>query len=65
MWEHSIKTLTYQRLNGDAARNVAPVVSRISRLDRMEGHAITADIRLEKHLPDEQFELLRENDQLQ
>ncbi|MGB5706359.1 MAG: histidinol dehydrogenase [Arenicellales bacterium] len=60
-----IKTLTYQRLTRDAARKVAPVASRISRLEGMEGHAMTGDIRLEKYFPDEQFELRGEIDQLQ
>ena len=30
---------------------------RISRLEGMEGHARTADIRLEKYFPDETFDL--------
>lgn len=60
-----IKTLTYQRLTRDAARNLAPVASRVSRLEGMEGHATTGDIRLEKYFPDKQFELRGEIDQLQ
>ena len=47
-----IKTLTYQRLSRAATETVAPVAARISRLEGMEGHARTADIRLEKYFPD-------------
>lgn len=60
-----IKTLTYQRLTRDAARNVAPVAARISRLEGMEGHAMTGDVRLEKYFPGQKFELRGEIDELQ
>jgi sulfopropanediol 3-dehydrogenase len=59
-----IKTLTYQRLTRDAARAVAPVAARISRLEGMEGHAMTGDVRLEKYFPDQSFELRGEIDEL-
>jgi sulfopropanediol 3-dehydrogenase len=36
---------------------VAPVAARISRLEGMEAHARTADIRLKKYFPTEQFDL--------
>ena len=52
-----IKTVTYQRLNRAASREVGQVASRISRLEGMEGHARTGDIRLKKYFPHEQFEL--------
>ncbi len=54
-----IKSLTYQRMTRDATRAVAPVAARISRLEGMEGHARTGDIRLEKYFPDDQFQLDR------
>ena len=41
----------------EANRDVAAVTARISRLEGMEGHARTGDIRLEKYFPGEQFEL--------
>lgn len=41
-----LKTVTWQRATGQAARPVAEVTARISRLDGMEAHARTADIRL-------------------
>jgi sulfopropanediol 3-dehydrogenase len=52
-----IKTVTYQRLNRTASREVGQVAARISRLEGMEGHARTGDIRLKKYFPQEQFEL--------
>jgi len=50
-----IKTLTYQRLTPDANRKIAAVASRISRVEGMEGHARSADIRLRKYFPEEEF----------
>jgi sulfopropanediol 3-dehydrogenase len=51
-----IKTLTYQRLTPDANRKIAALASRISRVEGMEGHARSADIRLRKYFPDEKFD---------
>lgn len=52
-----IKTVTWQRLDRTASREVGQVAARISRLEGMEGHARTGDIRLKKYFPSEQFEL--------
>jgi sulfopropanediol 3-dehydrogenase len=52
-----IKTATYQRLTRAASRKMGQVAARISRLEGMEGHARTGDIRLKKYFPEEQFEL--------
>ena len=52
-----IKTVTYQRLTRAASREVGQVAARISRLEGMEGHARTGDIRLKKYYPQEAFEL--------
>ncbi len=52
-----LKVLTYQRMTREGSRLVAPVAARISRLEGMEAHALTADIRLRKYFPTEQFEL--------
>lgn len=41
-----LKTVTWQRAAAGAARPVAEVTARISRLEGMEAHARTADIRL-------------------
>jgi sulfopropanediol 3-dehydrogenase len=51
-----MKPLTWQRMTRDAARNVAQVSARISRLEGMEAHARTADARLAKYFPDESFD---------
>jgi sulfopropanediol 3-dehydrogenase len=52
-----LKVLTYQRMTREGSRVVAPVAARISRLEGMEAHARTADIRLEKYFPVENFDL--------
>ena len=52
-----MKTVTWQRSTRDAAKPVAQATARISRLEGMEGHARTADIRLAKFFPDEVFDL--------
>ena len=41
----------------DANRRIGQVAARISRLEGMEGHARTADVRLAKWFPDERFDL--------
>jgi sulfopropanediol 3-dehydrogenase len=52
-----IKTVTWQRLSRDASRTVGQVAARISRLEGMEGHARTGDVRLQKYFPQEHFDL--------
>ena len=52
-----IKTVTWQRLTRDASRTVGQVAARISRLEGMEGHARTGDVRLHKYDPEETFDL--------
>jgi len=51
-----MKTLTWQRMDRAAAKTIAEVTARISRLEGMEAHARTADDRLEKYFPDERFD---------
>lgn len=51
-----LKTVTWQRMTREANREIAQVTARISRLEGMEAHARTADDRLAKYFPDEQFE---------
>ncbi|MEM9814555.1 MAG: histidinol dehydrogenase [Pseudomonadota bacterium] len=55
-----MKLVTWQRSTREAARPVAEATARISRLEGMEGHARTADIRLEKYFPGETFDLSAE-----
>jgi len=50
-----IKTVTYQRMTQEANRDIAQVTARISRLEGMEAHARTADYRLAKYFPGEEF----------
>ncbi len=52
-----MKLVTWQRATRDGAKPVAEATARISRLEGMEGHARTADIRLKKYFPDETFDL--------
>ncbi len=52
-----VKVLTYQRMTREATRNIAPVAARISRLEGMEGHALTSDVRLAKYFPGDDFML--------
>jgi sulfopropanediol 3-dehydrogenase len=52
-----IKTVTWQRLDRSASRVVGQVAARISRLEGMEGHARTGDVRLNKYYPKESFDL--------
>jgi sulfopropanediol 3-dehydrogenase len=52
-----MKTLTWQRMNREAARDIGLATARISRLEGMEAHARTADDRLAKYFPNQQFDL--------
>ena len=52
-----MKIVTWQRATREGARPVAEATARISRLEGMEGHARTADIRLKKYFPDTVFDL--------
>ena len=52
-----MKIVTWQRATASGARPVAEATARISRLEGMEGHARTADIRLRKYFPGEDFDL--------
>ncbi|SMX35895.1 histidinol dehydrogenase [Maliponia aquimaris] len=52
-----MKIVTWQRATREGAKPVAEATARIARLEGMEGHARTADIRLRKYFPDETFDL--------
>lgn len=52
-----MKTVTWQRATRDGARSVAEATARISRLEGMEGHARSADLRLKRFFPNEAFDL--------
>lgn len=55
-----MKIVTWQRATREGAKNVAIATARISRLEGMEGHARTADVRLAKYFPGENFDLSAE-----
>ena len=44
-----IKTVTFQRMTQESNKEVGAAAARISRLEGMEAHARTADIRLKKY----------------
>lgn len=52
-----MKTVTWQRATRAASRDLAIATARISRLEGMEGHARTADVRLAKFYPGQHFDL--------
>jgi sulfopropanediol 3-dehydrogenase len=52
-----MKTLTWQSMTREAARDIGEITARISRLEGMEAHARTADDRLAKYFPGQVFEL--------
>jgi len=52
-----MKIVTWQRATRDGAKPIAEATARISRLEGMEGHARSADIRLHKYFPEENFDL--------
>lgn len=52
-----LKPLTWQRMTREAVRDVASATARISRLEGMEAHARTGDVRLGHHFPTEAFDL--------
>ena len=52
-----MKTVTWQRATRAASRPLAEATARISRLEGMEGHARSADVRLAKFFPGDVFDL--------
>ena len=52
-----MKIVTWQKSTREASKPVAEATARISRLEGMEAHARSADIRLHKYFPDEEFDL--------
>jgi len=56
-----MKIVTWQKSTRDGIKDIAEATARISRLEGMEAHARTADIRLAKYFPKEQFDLTAGN----
>ena len=57
-----MKVVTWQRATREGSKPVAEATARISRLEGMEGHARTADVRLAKYFPGENFDLSAANE---
>ena len=56
-----MKIVTWQKSTRDGIKDIAEATARISRLEGMEAHARTADIRLAKYFPTEKFDLTAGN----
>lgn len=52
-----LKTVTWQRMTREANKSIGTVAARLSRLEGMEAHARTSDIRLAKWFPGSNFDL--------
>lgn len=52
-----LKPLTWQKMDREACKRVAPVSARISRLEGMEAHARTSDVRMTKYAPGSNVDL--------
>jgi sulfopropanediol 3-dehydrogenase len=52
-----LKPLTWQKMSRDACKMIAPVSARISRLEGMEAHARTSDVRMAKYAPGTNIDL--------
>lgn len=52
-----MKIVTWQKSTREGSKRVAQATARISRLEGMEGHARSADVRLAKYFPGENFDL--------
>ena len=54
-----LKPLTWQRMSREACKVIAPLSARISRLEGMEAHARTSDVRMAKYAAGEPVDLGR------
>ncbi len=54
-----LKPLTWQRMTREACAALAPVSARISRMEGMEAHARTSDVRMAKYAPGSNVDLGR------
>jgi sulfopropanediol 3-dehydrogenase len=53
-----LKTLTFEQMTREASRDIGQVAARVSRVEGMEGHARSTDVRMRKYFPDQQLSLL-------
>ena len=52
-----LKPLSWQKMTREGSRDVALATARISRAEGMEAHARSADVRLARYFPGEDFDL--------
>lgn len=52
-----LKPLTWQKMTREACTRIAPASARISRLEGMEAHARTSDVRMAKYAPGSNIDL--------
>jgi sulfopropanediol 3-dehydrogenase len=52
-----LKPLTWQKMTREACKLVAPLSARISRMEGMEAHARTSDVRMAKYAPGTNLDL--------
>jgi sulfopropanediol 3-dehydrogenase len=52
-----LKPLTWQKMTREACKKLAPISARISRMEGMEGHARTSDVRMAKYAPGSNIDL--------
>jgi len=52
-----LKPLTWQQADKEASKALSLPTARISRLEGMEAHARTADVRMDKYFPNHNFDL--------
>jgi sulfopropanediol 3-dehydrogenase len=52
-----LKTLTFEQMTREASRDIGQVAARVSRVEGMEGHARSTDVRMEKYFPGHTFDL--------
>jgi len=48
-----LRTLTFEQMTRAAGRDIGLVAARVSRVEGMEGHARSTDVRMAKYFPDE------------
>ena len=53
-----LKTLTFEQMTREASRDIGQVAARVSRVEGMEGHARSTDVRMRKYFPNEEIALL-------
>ncbi len=52
-----LKTLTFEQMSREASRDIGQVAARVSRVEGMEGHARSTDVRMEKYFPGHALDL--------